>query len=38
MKIGCSVGPVEAVDVADDDVGYGQSLRLRVCIDLFRTT
>jgi hypothetical protein len=34
-KIGASLGKVVEVDVADDDVGWGRYLRLRVLIDLY---
>lgn len=35
-NIGASLGKVEEVEVADDDVGWGRYLRLRVVIDLFQ--
>jgi hypothetical protein len=35
-KIGASLGNVEEVAVADDDVGWGRYLRIRVVIDLYQ--
>jgi hypothetical protein len=35
-KIGESLGRVEEVAIAEDDVGWGRSLRIRVAIDLFQ--
>jgi hypothetical protein len=34
-KIGSSIGVVEDIAIADDDVGWGRSLRIRVAINLF---
>jgi hypothetical protein len=34
INIGSSVGAVEDVDVADDGVGWGESLRVRIVLDL----
>lgn len=34
LKIGSSVGVVEDVDVVDDGVGWGEFLRVRICLDL----
>jgi hypothetical protein len=36
LKIGSSLGKVEEVVVAEDDVGCGRYLRVRVAIDLFQ--
>lgn len=36
MKIGDSLGPVQEVAVADDDVGWGHYLRIRVVLDLYK--
>jgi hypothetical protein len=36
LKIGASMGCVEDVTVADDDVGWGQCLRIRMAIDLYQ--
>jgi hypothetical protein len=35
-KIGASLGKVKEVEVANDDVGWGRYLRLKVVIDLFQ--
>jgi hypothetical protein len=35
-KIGEPLGSVEEVAVADDDVGWGKSLRIQVAIDLYQ--
>jgi hypothetical protein len=35
-KIGSSIGVVEDIAIADDDVGWGRSLRIRVAINLFQ--
>jgi hypothetical protein len=35
-KIGETLGCVEQVAIADDDVGWGRSLRITVAIDLFQ--
>lgn len=36
LKIGGSMGSAEEVDAAEDDVGWGRCLRIRVAIDLFK--
>jgi hypothetical protein len=36
LKIGNSLGKVEEVAVAEDDVGWGRYMRLRVVIDLYQ--
>jgi hypothetical protein len=34
MQVGAMVGEVEDVDVLDDGVGWGEYLRVKICIDL----
>lgn len=34
LKIGAMLGVMEEVDVDDDRIGWGSSLRIKVCMDL----
>jgi hypothetical protein len=36
LQVGSTVGEVEDIDVLDDGVGWGEYLRVRICIDLFK--